>query len=233
MPRDISFQGPAGGGNVAAVVEDPAGGGPAPGILILHEIFGVTDFMRNRVEFFAARGYAAMAPDLYWRVAPGAVFGYEGAAWDEALATRNLLDDDQTVADIGTMVDFLKQSPQCNGQVALVGYCLGGLYAYLGAARLAIAAAASFHGVRLESRLEEAPHVQAPLVLHFCGLDTYVPQEAVAQVKDALEDRAGVEIYDYPNSDHGFTREGFDVYNEDDAALAHQRTYAVFDKAFA
>ncbi len=142
------------------------------------------------------------------------------------------LDDDQTVSDIGVCVDYLRAASGCSGPVAVVGYCLGGLLAYLAAARLDVAAAVSFHGVRIETRLEEASRQSAPLLLHFCGLDKHVPQSAVQKIKAALDGRAGVEFHDYPEADHGFSRKGQPVYDAAVAALAEQRTLDFLRRGF-
>ncbi len=220
-----------GGASLAALAASP-GSGPRPAVIVLHELFGLTDFIGDRVDWFAAKGFAAIAPDLYWRVAPGVSYGYAGEDFDRAFATRSQLDDDQTVADIGACVEYLRSAPDCAGPVAVVGYCLGGLLAYLAAARLDIAAAVSFHGVRIETRLEEAGRQAAPLLLHFCGLDKYVPEEAVEQIKTALTGRAGVEFHDYPDSDHGFSRQGQPAFDAAASSLAHQRTLNFLGRAF-
>lgn len=210
-------------GSLRALAASP-GSGPRPGVIILHELFGLTGFIQDRVDWFADRGFVAIAPELYWRIAPGVVYDYAGADFDRVFATRGQLDDDQAVADIGACAEHLRSMPGCAGPVAVVGYCLGGLLAYLAAARLDISAAVSFHGVRIETRLEEASRQRAPLLLHFCGLDKYVPPEAVKIIKTALAGRVGVEFHDYPESDHGFSREGQPAYDAAVASLAHQRT---------
>ncbi len=220
-----------GGASLTALAASP-GSGPRPGVIVLHELFGLTDFIKSRVDWFAARGFATIAPDLYWRVAPDVTYGYAGEGFEQAAATRSRLDDDQAVADIGACVEYLRATPDCSGPVAVVGYCLGGLLAYLASARLDIAASVSFHGVRIETRLEEAGRQAAPLLMHFCGLDKYVPQEAVTKIKTALAGRAGVEFHDYPESDHGFSREGHAAYDAAASSLAAQRTLDFLTRAF-
>lgn len=220
-----------GDGSLGALTASP-NSGPGPGVIILHELFGLTEFIRGRVDWFAAQGFAAIAPDLYWRVAPGAVYGYAGEGFDQAAATRSRLDDDQAVTDIGACVAHLRASPDCSGPVAVVGYCLGGLLAYLAAGRLDIAAAVSYHGVRIESRLEEASLQEVPLLMHFCGLDRHVPQAAVAEIKDALAGQLGVEFHDYPDADHGFSREGQPAYDATTSLLAQERTLDFLRRAF-
>ena len=191
-----------GDASLAALAASPDSGA-RPGVVILHELFGLTEFIKTRVDWFAARGFAAIAPELYWRIAPGVVYDYAGADFDRAFATRGQLDDDQAVADIGACV-----------------------------ARLEIAAAVSFHGVRIETRLEEANRPAAPLLMHFCGLDKYVSQEAVKQIMAALAGGTDVEFHDYPESDHGFSREGQPAYDAAASLRAGQRTLDFLARAF-
>ena len=217
------------GRRMEALYAAPAGV-PAPGVVILHEIFGMTAFLRSRLPLFAGAGYVAMAPDLYHRVCPGADFGYAGAEWEKAFAARNSLDDDLAVADAGAALARLRADPACNGQVAVVGYCLGGLLAFLAAARLEADANVCFHGVRLETHLAEAARVRRPLQMHFAGLDRYAPPPVVAAVKAALPDGDLVACHDYPDADHGFSREGQPVYNAAATRSAHAAMFSFLTK---
>lgn len=194
---------------------------PAPGMLVLHEIFGMTDFIRSRLPLFNAQGYTAMAPDLYHRISPGVSYDYTGTDWERAFVTRNSLDDDLAVKDIGVAVEALAARPECNGDVVVVGYCLGGLLALLSAARLKVLANICFHGVRLEKHLIEAKNIRGPFQIHFPALDKYASPAVVASVKAALPIGADVECHDYPEADHGFSREGQPVFNAAATAQAH------------
>lgn len=196
---------------------------PRPGIVVLHEIFGMTPFVRSRLPLLNEAGYVAIAPDLYHRIAPGADFGYDGEQWEQAFATRNSLDDDVATADVACAVAALRAHPACNGQVAVVGYCLGGLLAFLAAARSDADAFVCFHGVRLEKHLDEAPEIDKPIQIHFAGRDRYAPPDVVARVKAALP--AHAECHDYPDADHGFSRDGQPVF---DAAATVQAHAALF-----
>jgi carboxymethylenebutenolidase len=217
------------GAEMAALFSAPAHV-PAPGIVVLHEIFGMTEFVHSRLPLLNSQGYVAMAPDLYHRIAPGASFDYAGESWERAFATRNRLDDDLAVRDIGRAIEALRAWPECNGKVAVVGYCLGGLLAFLAAARLDADANVCFHGVRLETRLNDAAAIRGPLQMHFAGLDRYAPPEVVAQVKAALPPGADVECLDYPDADHGFSREGQPVFHPSATAQAHAALFSFLDR---
>ncbi len=199
----------------------PASAGPAPGIVVLHEIFGRTDFLRTRLDLFNARGYAAMAPDLYHRISPGAAFDYSGDDWARAFDARNRLDDDLAVDDVGASIAALRGRPECTGKIVVVGYCLGGLLAFLSAARNKAEANVCFHGVRLEQRLDVAKAINGPLQIHFAGRDKWAPPEIVGRIKAALPEGGGIEYVDHPGADHGFTREGQPVFDPIATAQAH------------
>lgn len=198
------------------------GPGPLPGVLILHEIFGLTDFIHSQLAFFSDHQFLAMAPDLYHRVAPDAVFGYSGASWSHAFSARSSLDDDESVQDVGACVEALRLMPGCNGDIALVGYCLGGLYAFLGAAVLNVNAAVGVHGVRIETRLDQTKFIKVPLQLHFCGRDKHVPLDALARITASIKENSMIEKCYYPQAEHGFARLGQPVYRPQDAAKAQE-----------
>ncbi|NQV81799.1 MAG: dienelactone hydrolase family protein [Alphaproteobacteria bacterium] len=211
----------------------PASAGPAPGIVVLQEIFGRTDFLRTRLELFNAHGYAAMAPDLYHRISPGAAFDYSGDDWTGAFAVRNRLDDDLAVDDVGASIAALRARPECTGKIVVVGYCLGGLLAFLSAARTEADANVCFHGVRLEQRLEVAKAINGPLQIHFAGRDKWAPPEIVARIKAALPEGGGIEYVEYPDADHGFTREGQPVFDPIATAQAHAALFDFIERTVA
>jgi carboxymethylenebutenolidase len=228
VARDVRVK--TGDGTEMTAPYSPASSVPAPGILVLHEIFGMTEFILSRLPLFNAYGYAAMVPALYHRIDPGASYDYAGEEWERAFATRNSLNDDLAMEDIGAAIDALAAQPECNGEVVVVGYCLGGLLAVLSATRLNAAANICFHGVRLEKHLEEAETVLGPFQIHFPSLDKYAPPETVARVKAALPTRENIECLDYPDADHGFSRVGQPVFSATATAQAHAAMFSFIDR---
>src|SRR6185503_10091019 len=99
--------------------------------------------------------------------------------------------------DIAAAVAFLRTHPNCTGAVGVVGYCWGGLLAYMTAARHKPDAAVAYYGVGIEKRLDLAGNLSCPLMMHYGGLDQYAPPEAVAQVRGALESNPKVTIHEY------------------------------------
>jgi len=107
-----------------------------------------------------------------------------------------------------------------------VGYCLGGLLAYLTACHTDADACVGFYGVNIQERLDEATDIQKPLMLHIAGEDGFVPKQAQKQIMDALAGNGHVTIHLYPDRDHAFARQGGEHFHAEDADLANTRTRA-------
>jgi carboxymethylenebutenolidase len=201
--------------------------GSGPGLVLLQEIFGVNATMRAAADLFAEEGYVCLVPDLFWRLQPGIELGYGPDDFQKALGYYQRFDVDQGIADIGLAILALKGRSECSGKVGTLGFCLGGLLAYLTAARLPVEAAVGFYGVGIENYLGEAGKVRCPLVLHFGGKDEHVPPAAVEKIKAAFTGRDNVEIYVYPDAGHGFYMQGRPSYHKPSAWLAHSPTIGV------
>ena len=128
----------------------PAGSAKVPGILLITAIFGVDLEMRELSDAWANDGFIVSTPDIFWRQIPGPT-----ADMQVAFERYERFDPVQGMKDIEDLVRDLKSRPRCNGKVAILGFCFGGRYALLGAARLGIDAAASFHGAGMGQHLDE------------------------------------------------------------------------------
>jgi carboxymethylenebutenolidase len=200
-----------------------------PGLVVIQEIFGINQVMRDLADGFAARGYVALVPDLFWRIQPGVqLTDKTKAEWDQAFALMNQFDPDKGVGDIQASIDFLRRSEACTGKVGAVGYCLGGLLAYLTAARTDADASVGYYGVNIQKKLDEAKAINKPLMLHIAGKDGFTPPEAQTQIVDGLKDNALVTLHIYPEMDHAFARVGGEHYDHANAELANGRTATFF-----
>ena len=206
---------------------------PRPGIVLIQEIFGVNEAMRRAADTFSGAGYNVLVPDLFWRMEPGIELGYNEADFAKARDYMGRFDVDQGIKDIGTAAETLRGQESCDGKIAALGFCLGGRLAYLSAARLDIDAAVSFYGVRIHEHLDEAGNVSCPMLLHFAELDQSVPIETVGPIRDAFTGRRDVEIHIYPGAGHGFFNRPRDVFNEEQAAIAYDRTLKFLESALA
>src|SRR5271167_2943941 len=150
-------------------------GGRGPGLVLLQEIFGVNRHLREVADRYAEEGYVTVVPDLFWRIQPGVELGYSEDDIKAAFDFYGHFDPDQAIKDVADTVRALRAMAECNGKVGAVGFCLGGMLAYLTAARCIIEAAVSYYSVGIEKRLNEAGAVRCPMVLHFGELDQFVP----------------------------------------------------------
>jgi carboxymethylenebutenolidase len=219
-------------GSFDAYEARPEGAGPFPAVVVIQEIFGVNAVMRETCDWLATQGYLAVCPDLFWRIEPGIdITDQSEAEWKKAFALYNAFDVDRGIEDIQATISHVRAHPDCTGKVGAIGFCLGGLLAYLTATRTDADASVAYYGVGIENRLAEAEALSRPLMLHIAEEDGFVPKPAQAQVRAALENRAGVQIHTYPGRDHAFTRKRGQHYHAEDAALAHGRTLEFLKKA--
>src|SRR5690242_10647469 len=100
--------------------------GYGPGIVVLQEIFGVNEYLRSVADWYAAHGFVALVPDLFWRLEPGIQLTDKGDDWKRAIDFYQRLDEVKAVDDSAAAMNFLRQHPACNGRVGAVGFCLGG-----------------------------------------------------------------------------------------------------------
>ncbi|HWI27208.1 MAG TPA: dienelactone hydrolase family protein [Stellaceae bacterium] len=217
------------GGSFKAYLAAPEKGS-GPGIVLLQEIFGVNGYIRGVADHYAEEGYVVLAPDLFWRIEPGIELGFSEEERQQAFAYRAKLDVDKAVEDIGATIAALRAIPQCKGKIGAIGFCLGGLLAYLSAARLGVDCAVSYYGVGIEGVLGEAAKITCPMVLHIAEKDKWTPPEVVNAIKRAFEGRPEIELYVYPGVDHAFSRKGGSNFDKPAAMMAHSRSIALFRK---
>jgi carboxymethylenebutenolidase len=217
-------------GSFAAYLARPSRS-PAPAVVVIQEIFGVNQVMRDITDGLAKEGYLAICPDLFWRIEPGIdITDHSEAEWKRAFELFNAFDVDAGVKDIAATIDFIRKDPACDGKVGTVGFCLGGQLAFLAAARTDADASVGYYGVGLEGRLGEAEKLAHPLMLHIAEEEQFTPKPAQAVILQALKNHPQIEIHTYPGRDHAFARVGGEHYNEADARLAGGRTLAFFQK---
>ena len=218
-------------GAFSAYVARPAAA-QAPAIVVIQEIFGVNVVMRGIADGFARDGFLAICPDLFWRVEAGVdITDQSEAEWNKAFALYNAFDVDLGVKDIAAATAHARADAGCSGKVGAVGFCLGGLLAFLTATRTDIDASVGYYGVGIEKHLDEAEKLADPLMLHIAQEDQFVPKEAQKLIVSSLKNHPHVEIFTYPGRDHAFARPGGEHYDVGDAARANARTLACLSKA--
>ena len=210
------------------------GSGRGPGLVVIQEIFGVNQVMREVADGMASRGYYALVPDLFWRLERNVqLTDKTDADWKKALDLMNRFDVDKGIADIQASIDHLRALPGCTGKVGALGYCLGGQLAYLTAARTDSDASVGYYGINIQNRLNEADKIKNPLMLHIADADEYTPPEAKAKIVTGLKPNPHVTLYRYPQMNHAFARVGGAHYDKANADFANIRSATFFRQNLA
>jgi carboxymethylenebutenolidase len=213
------------GGEFSAYVARPANVA-VPVVVVLHEVFGVNGDMRQTCLELAGQGFAAIAPELFWRQERGVDLNtWSDAEWKKGLALYSAYDRDAGVRDVIATVRAARQLDGASGKVGVIGFCLGGLMTYLTAARHDLDAAVAYHGGDTENYLGEARGVTAPLLMHLAEEDEFISKNAQARIKAALADVPGAKVYSYPGCNHAFARHTGVHYDATAAALANGRSW--------
>jgi len=229
MGDKTSFPALADEGQIPAYVAAPAGTATAA-IIVIPEIFGVNEGIRKKCDDWAALGYLAAAPDIFWRFAPGIELNPDvPEQMQEASGYFGQYDPDKGVQDIEALIHWLRREHGA-GKVGLVGFCLGGRMAYMAATRTDISASVGYYGVMIDQMLGESHAIANPLMLHIPTADHFVSPEAQAVVHAGLDGHPKVTLHDYPGLDHGFAAEMGERRDEAGARLADSRTKAFFAK---
>lgn len=203
------------------------GATPAPGVVLIQEIFGVNAVMRALADGFANQGYIVLCPDLFWRQEPGIqITDQTQEEWAKAFELYQGFDEAKGVDDLIATLDHLRGLEACTGKLGCVGYCLGGKLAYLMATRSNIDCSVGYYGVGIEAALDEASNITKPLLLHIAEQDQFVSKEAQAEIKEGLAGKDLITIHGYAGMDHAFARVGGEHYDEAAAALANGRSEA-------
>jgi carboxymethylenebutenolidase len=220
------------GPSMGAYLARPAEPGPCPGVLVGMELFGLSGHVRDVCERLAGLGFAALAPDLYHRTAPGVELAEDAAGRERGLALLGQLTREHVLADVAADARDLHASG--SARVGMVGLSVGGHVAYLAATQLDLAAVAVVYGGwipttdipigRPEPTLAATPGIVGRVLLVVGEHDRLIPPAHRQAIADALR-AAHVrhEIVEYPGALHGFLSDRRDVYDPGAARDAWQR----------
>ena len=191
------------GGAIPSYLSLPESGAGV-GVVMIASIMGVASDIRELADKMAALGFAVSAPDPFWRDDDSGVLEVSEEGRKRAFARMGRVDQGVNMGDLETVIADLKGRPQCNGKVAVMGFCFGGSYAFLGAARLGTDAGIAFHSGGISPFLDEAANINCPLSWHWGDEDHAAPPEEIEKVQAAFAGMGGAELYIYPGGKHGF-----------------------------
>ena len=187
------------------------------GLVLVQEIFGVTDHIRELCDSFAEDGYEVIAPAFYDRLERGFAAGYDEAGVGKGVRYSQATPWDQVAGDLQAAVDALAPP------VFATGFCWGGAATWLAACRCeGLSAASAFYGRRISELAGETP--RCPIILHFGKTDASIPLERVEEIR-AAHPEIPIHLYE---AGHGFVSDRRSDYDADSARLARLRTLQLF-----
>ena len=202
---------------------------PAPVVIVIQEIFGVNSGIREIADDLAKQGFISICPDLFWRFEPGLQLSdHKKSDWNKGLDFYGRYDFDTGVKDISATIAAARMLPESNGKVGVMGFCLGGLMAFLTAARVNLDAAVEYYGGGTERYVSEGKKIKKPFLMHLAGEDEFMDKAAQTIISKELADNPHIKIHIYPGRNHAFARPNGDHYDAKDAETANARTIAFF-----
>ena len=219
----IEYDSPKGGGTIRGLLSTPAGNeAKLPGVVVVHENRGLNPHIEDVSRRAALANFIALAPDALTPLG-----GYPGND-DEGRELQRQRDREEMLEDFIAAFEYLKAHPACSGNVGVVGFCFGGWISNMMAVRVPdLQAAVPFYGG--QPAAEDVPDIQAPLLLHFAGLDERVNAGWPAYEAALMEHQKAYAAHFYPDVNHGFHNDTTPRYDEEAARLAWQRTIDFFN----
>lgn len=227
MPTNAQAPTLDGQGDIPLYLAEPSGS-PRGAVIIIQEIFGINPGIRQKCEDWAAKGYLAVAPDVFWRQQVGIELNPDvPEEFQTGVGYMMKHDFDLGIRDVEAVIHWIRREKGV-AKVGLVGFCMGGKIAYMAATRTDIDASVGYYGVGIDGMLNESHAIAKPLLLHVPTADGFVKPEAQAAMHAGLDDNAHVTLHDYAGLDHGFA-DTFGARRDDEGAkLADERTEDFF-----
>ncbi len=225
--------------NIEAYLAMPKGKGSFPGIVVLQEIFGVNNHIRDVSQRLAREGYVAIAPALFQRQAPGFETGYTAKDIESGKIYKQQTTAEQLLSDIQATINYLiGNTPAQPDGVGCIGFCFGGHVAYLAATLKDIKAVASFYGAGIATStpggrpptITRTKDIKGGTLYAFFGMeDASIPATEVDEIEATLDKNQVLHrIFRYEGADHGFFCDQRASYNEAAAADAWERVKQLF-----
>jgi carboxymethylenebutenolidase len=245
-----------------AHIEYPPNGAKGPGLILLHEVYGVNDSLKEVARDYARKGFVVMCPNMYWRLNPDASYRPQSPneeltddlkrQREESYALMEGMDYNLVGPDMQTAIDYLRNDPACTGKVGAMGVCLGGRCAFLAAAETDLDAGVALYATRFKGDLPKAPDVSKPFIFIVPGRDPYVTEEEKTGLvgiasssqfhvpgklsSPPVANPAGnpnIATHVFPFQDHAFARVGGLHYDATCAGLAHSLATDLLKSALA
>ena len=229
---DITIQASDGSGSFSAYWLQSATQ-PAGTVVLIQEIFGVNQAMRDIAAWVADLGFNVVVPDLFWRIEPGIdITDKSEAEWKKAFELFGKFDQQKGIEDLNATLAAARKLPGANGKVATMGYCLGGRLAFMMAEQSDADLNVSYYGVGLDGLLGDIGKITKPLLVHIADQDEFFPAEGRAKLVAGTKGHPQIACYNY-NADHAFARVNGTHWHGLSATIANGRSAEALAKALA
>ncbi len=193
--------------------------GSGPGIVVLQEIFGVGEYIKEAADRLAGLGYVALAPDLYWRIEPGIALSHDEAGLGRAFEVSQKLDPELAVRDSIDALRTLRDLPEVtDGKAGVLGFCLGGTLAFGTALEGDPDVAVCYYGSGIPDMLDQADRITCPVLFHFGGADPYIAREQVDAVAALAASRPSMECHVQEGAGHAFDNHASAMFHQPEPA---------------
>ncbi len=237
LAETVGFSGDH-GDVIGGYIARPLGSGPYPGVILIHEAFGLAEWTKEAVRKFAAHGYITIAPDLYYREGPG-------VPEEVAAAVRQMggIADSRAIGDMEGAVTALRSIVTCNGKIGCIGHCSGGRHTLLFACNTKnLTAAIDCHGGRVvtdeltakqpKAVIDMVANLSCPLLGLFGESDANPSPEHVARLEQELKKHHKEYEFKFypPDTGHGFFADYRPSYRQESAVDGWRRIFVFFGR---
>jgi carboxymethylenebutenolidase len=224
---------------MSAYLAVPEGAGPFPAVIVIEEIFGINQHIRDVTERVAREGYVAIAPHMFHRAAPELDLAYDAASREKGMKLIGTLTAQGWSADLEGTLSFLRSRKDVRGdRIGIMGFCIGGHCAYYAACTTDVKATASFYGGGVATfspgggppTVSKTAGIRGRILCLFGGQDSMIPPAQVDQIRTALEtNKIRYEVVVYPEPGHAFFRDPDpNAYHKPSAEDAWKRVKNLF-----
>jgi carboxymethylenebutenolidase len=205
-------------------------GGAGAGLIVVQEIFGLTDYIKDVCARLADLGYVTLAPALYSRIEPDLSLDERlPDSLPQAFATMQRLDVPQAVEDASAALAHLRALPEVRQRRAgIIGFCLGGGIAYFVAAASNPDVAVCYYGSAIPAALDRAGSVECPVLFEFGDADEYITAAQREAIRAAFEGRPNTEFHLHSGANHAFDNHNAAMFHHPEAAAAAWKETAAF-----
>jgi carboxymethylenebutenolidase len=215
------------GGAFDCYLSLPAFPAKTPAVVLACAILGVDKDLRDIADEFAAHGYIAAAPDLFWRSVPGPLTHEDPRARERGQPRLPKIAAGE--ADMRDTLAHIRTLPQFNGRAAAMGFCYGGPYAILGPKRLGYDAGLSCHGTQLLDYIGELDGVTQPVCIMWGDQDHVAPKPVLDAYRAVPQRLANVEVHIFPGILHGYTMPSAKAFDAKARAFSMGRAMSMLE----